>query len=88
MPSSRGSSQLQDRTQVSHIAGRFFNVWATREAHEKHVYMYTHIYVYVCIYTYTHTKHITIKASQENFYIFYVNSTQRRWKPVTKKFIA
>ena len=32
MPSSRGSSQSRDRTQVSHIAGRFFTVWATREA--------------------------------------------------------
>ena len=28
----RGSSQLRDRTQVSHIAGRRFNLWATREA--------------------------------------------------------
>ena len=32
-PSSRGSSQLRDRTQVSCIAGRFFTIWATREAH-------------------------------------------------------
>jgi len=24
MPSSRGSSQAKDRTQVSHVAGRFF----------------------------------------------------------------
>ena len=32
-PFSRGSSQLRDRTQVSHIAGRFFTSWATREAH-------------------------------------------------------
>jgi len=32
MPSSRGSSQPRDQTQVSHIAGRFFTVWATREA--------------------------------------------------------
>ena len=31
MPSSRGSSQPRDRTQVSRIAGRFFTVWATRE---------------------------------------------------------
>ena len=30
---SRGSSQPRDRTQVSHIAGRCFNLWATREAH-------------------------------------------------------
>ena len=31
-PFSRGSSQPRDRTQVSHIAGRFFTSWATREA--------------------------------------------------------
>ena len=30
---SRGSSQPKDWTQVSHIAGGFFTVWATREAH-------------------------------------------------------
>ena len=30
--SSRGSSWLRDWTQVSCIAGRFFTVWATREA--------------------------------------------------------
>ena len=29
---SRGSSQPRDQTQVSHIAGRIFTVWATREA--------------------------------------------------------
>ena len=28
---SRGSSQPRDRTQVSHIAGRCFNLWATKE---------------------------------------------------------
>ena len=32
VPSSRGSSKPRDGTQVSHIAGRFFTVWATREA--------------------------------------------------------
>ena len=32
MPSSRVSSQSRDHTQDSHIAGRCFNVWATREA--------------------------------------------------------
>ena len=31
-PSSRGSAQPRDQTQVSHIAGRFFTNWATREA--------------------------------------------------------
>ena len=34
MPSSRGSSQPRVWTQVSHIEGRFFTIWATREAQE------------------------------------------------------
>ena len=33
IPFSWGSSQPRDRTQVSCTAGRFFTVWATREAH-------------------------------------------------------
>ena len=32
IPFSRGSSQPKNRTQASHIAGRFFTIWATREA--------------------------------------------------------
>ena len=32
MPSSRASSQPRDQTQASHTAGRFFTIWATREA--------------------------------------------------------
>ena len=32
MRSSRESSQPRDQTQVSHIAGRFFTVWAIKEA--------------------------------------------------------
>ena len=32
VPFSRGSSQARDQTQVSHIAGGYFTVWATREA--------------------------------------------------------
>ena len=32
IPFSKGSSQPRDRTQVSCIAGRFFTIWATREA--------------------------------------------------------
>ena len=33
-PFSMGSSQPRDQTQVSHVAGRFFTSWATREAQE------------------------------------------------------
>ena len=32
MPHSRESSQLRDQTQISHTAGRFFTIWATKEA--------------------------------------------------------
>ena len=32
MPSSKGSSQPRDGTQVSCVAGRFFTFWVTREA--------------------------------------------------------
>ena len=34
VPFSRGSSQPRDRTQVSHIAGKFFTSRATSEAQE------------------------------------------------------
>ena len=34
IPFSRGSSQPKDWIEVSYIAGRFFTVWATREAQE------------------------------------------------------
>ena len=34
MPSSGGSSQPGNQTQVSYIAGRFFTGWDMREAHE------------------------------------------------------
>ena len=35
-PFSRESSQPRGQTQVSHIAGRFFTSWATREAQIKY----------------------------------------------------
>ena len=41
IPFSRGSSQPRDRTQVSHTAGRFFTIWATREAQEYVTHIYT-----------------------------------------------
>ena len=36
---SRGSPQPRDWTRVSHIPGRRFNLWATREAHDRGWYM-------------------------------------------------
>ena len=46
MPSSRGSSQLRDQTQVSCIAGGFFTVWTTREAHSLRLLKYLWIKSY------------------------------------------
>ena len=41
MPFSRGSSQPRDRTQVSHIAGSFFTIWATREVCYLHSFAFS-----------------------------------------------
>ena len=38
LPFFRGSSQPRDQTQVSHIAGRFFTSWATRDAYFYYFY--------------------------------------------------
>ena len=46
---SRGSSQPRDRTQVSHIAGRCFILWATREARSSWTRNETHISYVSCI---------------------------------------
>ena len=37
IPSSRGSSQPRDQTQVSGIIGRFFTSWGTRETQSYHM---------------------------------------------------
>ena len=39
MPSSRGSSQPRDWTQVSHIEGRFSTIWATIYSHEGSIWI-------------------------------------------------
>ena len=41
---SRGSSQPRDWTWISHTAGRFFTIWATREAHVGFLYLIVHDY--------------------------------------------
>ena len=43
MPSSRGSSRPWDWTQVSHIAGRFFTIWITREVSGWNIYILNHL---------------------------------------------
>ena len=63
MPSSRGSSQLRDGTQLSHIAGRFFIIWATKEA--------CGVYIYV---NYQHTGNTKSKLTS-----FLFKSPRPRW---------
>ena len=41
---SRGSSRPRDQTQVSRIAGRRFNLWATKEALFYHLELYCYYY--------------------------------------------
>ena len=48
---SRGFSQPRDQTQVSHTAGRFFTVWATRKP-ISHTHTHTHTHIYTHIYFY------------------------------------
>ena len=45
---SRRSSQLRDRTQVSHIAGGFFTSWATREEHSVFDFLIWAMTTWVC----------------------------------------
>ena len=48
IPSSRGSFPPRDWTKVSHIAGRFFTAWATREAPWRfRTQNYTNIYSFL-----------------------------------------
>ena len=46
---SRGSSWPRDRTQVSHIAGRHFNLWATREAQSMGFFYFVAIMVLIAM---------------------------------------
>ena len=48
MLSSRGSARPRDQTQVSHIAGEFFTIWATREAQRKSL---SHVQLFVIPWT-------------------------------------
>ena len=50
MPSSRGSFQPRNRTQVSCIAGRFLTIWAIREAlPQLHVHSFGHKDTHMCV---------------------------------------
>ena len=45
VPSSRGSSQPWDQTRVSRITGRFFSIWAPKEALLYPMYFYSYLVI-------------------------------------------
>ena len=45
----RGSFQSRDQTWVSHTAGRFFTVWASREVNLSHCLSFIYLSTYLCI---------------------------------------
>ena len=46
-PFSRGFSQSGDRTQASHIAGRFFTIWVTKETLVSYTHTHTHTHTHI-----------------------------------------
>ena len=66
MPSSRGSSWPRDQTQVSSIAGGFFTVWTTREAHFQFssVQLLNHVRLFVTPWTAACQASLSITNSQ------------------------
>ena len=57
IPFSKGSFWPRDRTWVSRIAGRFFNIWTTREAHSMFLlaiyFIYSSVYMSIPISQFT-----------------------------------
>ena len=49
IPFSRESSRPRDWTWVSHIAGRFFTIWATWRSPVTHRHAHTHIHTHICM---------------------------------------
>ena len=47
VPFSRGSSQPRDRTKVSCISGRHFNLWATREARNTPINQVSDLFIFL-----------------------------------------
>ena len=86
---SRTSSQPKDQTQVSHIAGIFFNDWATREdltkderkegKQEKLIYIIEIqliVYVSSSLYCFSSTKYASLISIQEHMIKCLVNTSK------------
>ena len=67
-PFSSGSSQPRNRTQVSHIPGRFFTSWATRETHK----------ILMCLFSYQ-SKSIYATWAQWQIICLQMQEAQETW---------
>ena len=93
VPFSRGSSWPWDWTQVSCIAGRFFTIWATREALYMYVYLYMYIYAYAYKHTHTHIMVSLLSPFWGNSLMFYMGEEimiffKAPWKPIVAASLA
>ena len=70
-PFSRGSSQPRNQTQVSHIAGRFFTSWATREAPQKQNLLLLPWYLNRYIHTHTLLHSFKYCVGQKVHWVFH-----------------
>ena len=84
VPFSRGSSEPRDRTQVSHIAGRFFTSWDTREAQMMSIYLnifnphILHLELILIIDIISNQFFICLFPSVVNAYIFIISLVENR----------
>ena len=69
MPSSRGSSQPRDRTQVFHVAGGFLTAWTTREAHQscEVINRVEGFRVFVCLFAFVFSYEIISASARKVF---------------------
>ena len=88
IPFSRGFSQSRDLTQASHITGRFFTIWATREVQFYIIIscILKHVIVYIITTSLCRNlrwfffSHLTIHFNNfEGFFCKFVCSLEKMW---------
>ena len=80
---SRGSCWPRVQILVSCTTGRFFTVWATKEA------LYIHIHIYICVHIYTIYTHIYMCVHIYTLYTYiyvciYVYIYELKWSPLSR----
>ena len=65
---SRGSSWPRDQTWVSHIVGRCFTIWATREALSEWVKSLSRVWLFATPWTVTHQASTSMGSSRQGYW--------------------